>query len=233
MSANHKILLVEDDPNFGTVLKDYLELNDFAVTLCKDGLQGSAGFSKEQFDICILDVMMPYKDGFSLAQEIKKKNEHMPLIFLTAKALKEDQLQGFKLGADDYITKPFDSEVLLYKIKAILKRHENTVPAEPAQTHFAIGSSVFDSALRTIAGNGKTHKLSPKEAELLKMLCQNINKVLPRELALRRIWKEDSYFTARSMDVYVTKLRKYFQHDSAVSIENIHGNGFCLKVQPA
>ncbi|RYZ87432.1 MAG: response regulator transcription factor [Moraxellaceae bacterium] len=231
MAANYKILLVEDDLNFGAVLKDYLELNDFDVTLCKDGLQGAAGFSKGQFDICILDVMMPYKDGFTLAREIKKTNGNMPLIFLTAKAQKDDQLQGFKLGADDYITKPFDSEVLLYKIKAILKRHENTNPPDNQQNKFTLGTSVFDYSLRSVTANNQVHKLSPKEAELLKLLCQIQNQVLAREVALRTIWKEDSYFTARSMDVYITKLRKYFQHDASVTIENIHGNGFCLKVK--
>lgn len=229
----HKILLVEDDQNFGAVLKDYLELNDFAVTLCRDGVQGALGFRKEHFDICILDVMMPYKDGFTLAQEIKKANEKMPLIFLTAKALKDDQLQGYRLGADDYITKPFDSEVLLFKIKAILKRKTEAAAHQqaPAEQQFEIGQYQFNYPLRTISNGSQVQRLSPKEAELLHLLLQHRNGVLSRELALRRIWKEDSYFTARSMDVYITKLRKYLKADPAIQIANIHGNGFCLQLQ--
>lgn len=223
------ILLAEDDPNFGIVLKDYLELHDYHVTLCKDGCQAITAFRKGKFDLCILDVMMPEKDGFTLAREIKKIDADAPLIFLTAKSMKEDMLEGFRIGADDYITKPFDSEVLLYKIKAILHRKAGAPVAEKAEvTDFTIGQYQFQPNFRLLHINGETHKLSPKEAELLRLLCQHLNDVMPREVALQRIWHEDSYFTARSMDVYIAKLRKYLREDPAVEIINIHGQGYRL-----
>ncbi|GAB3203190.1 DNA-binding response OmpR family regulator [Pontibacter aydingkolensis] len=224
------ILLAEDDPNFGIVLRDYLELHDYTVTLCKDGCLGITAFRKGKYDLCILDVMMPEKDGFTLAREIKKLDPATPLIFLTAKAMKEDMLEGFKIGADDYITKPFDSEVLLYKIKAVLNRKLPTKPEQKEQTEFTIGQYHFQSSLRILSRNGTEEKLSPKEAELLKMLCLHLNDVLPRDLALEKIWNEDTYFTARSMDVYIAKLRKYLKHDPAVEIINIHGRGYRLCV---
>ncbi|MEJ8800625.1 response regulator transcription factor [Pontibacter sp. H249] len=224
------ILLAEDDPNFGIVLRDYLELHDYTVTLCKDGCLGITAFRKGKFDLCILDVMMPEKDGFTLAKEIKKLNPDVPLIFLTAKAMKEDMLEGFRIGADDYITKPFDSEVLLYKIKAVLNRKSPSAPEQKEQTDFAIGQYKFQSSLRILSRSGSEEKLSPKEAELLKMLCQHLNDVLPREQALEQIWHEDTYFTARSMDVYIAKLRKYLKHDPSVEIINIHGRGYRLCV---
>jgi DNA-binding response OmpR family regulator len=224
-----RLLLVEDDPNFGMVLKDYLELHDYAVTLCTDGLQGLHMFQREAFHACILDVMMPVKDGFSLATDIKKADPGMPVIFLTAKAMKADMLEGFRIGADDYITKPFDSEILLCKLKAILQR--KSVPAAPERStavEFQLGSYHFHFKNRLITREGETQKLSPKEAELLLLLCQYLNEVLPREIALSRIWKDDNYFTARSMDVFVTKLRKYLKGDPSVEIINVHGNGFRL-----
>ncbi|MGV3538168.1 MAG: response regulator transcription factor [Rufibacter sp.] len=228
-----RLLLVEDDPNFGMVLKDYLELHDYDVTLCTDGLQGLRMFQKETFDACILDVMMPIKDGFSLATDIRKVNPHLPLIFLTAKAMKSDMLEGFKIGADDYITKPFDSEILLWKLKAILQRKASATPEEKAPSNeYQLGKYHFNFKTRQIVGDGQIQKLSPKEAELLQLLCQHLNDVLPREVALTKIWKDDNYFTARSMDVFVTKLRKYLKDDPAVEIINVHGNGFRL-VAPA
>jgi two-component system, OmpR family, response regulator len=224
------ILLAEDDPNFGIVLRDYLELHDYTVTLCKDGCLGITAFRKGRYDLCILDVMMPEKDGFTLAREIKKLNPDVPFIFLTAKAMKEDMLEGFRIGADDYITKPFDSEVLLYKIKAVLNRKLPATPEQKEQTDFTIGQYKFQSNLRILSRKGSEEKLSPKEAELLKMLCLHLNDVLPRDQALEQIWHEDTYFTARSMDVYIAKLRKYLKHDPSVEIINIHGRGYRLCV---
>jgi DNA-binding response OmpR family regulator len=223
------ILLVEDDPNFGAVLRDYLQLNDYQVTLCTNGNTGISSFRSGQFDICILDVMMPEKDGFTLAEEIRQLNKTVPLFFLTAKSMKHDMITGFQLGADDYITKPFDSEVLLFKIKAVLNRVDQLDLGAEAN-HFQIGKYRFDYDIRELKMDDQMHKLSPKEAELLKLLALNINKVLPRSEALNRIWKDDNYFTSRSMDVYVTKLRKFLSNDTAIEIMNIHGNGFRLVV---
>jgi two-component system, OmpR family, response regulator len=223
------ILLAEDDPNFGIVLKDYLELHDYQVKLSPDGCQAITAFRQGRFDLCILDVMMPKKDGFTLAREIKKLDADMPLIFLTAKSMKEDMLEGFRIGADDYITKPFDSEVLLYKIKAIMHRKGGAATAnQPEVTDYTIGQYRFQYKLRLLHHNGDIQKLSPKETELLRLLCQHLNDVMPREEALLRIWREDSYFTARSMDVYIAKLRKYLRQDPAVELINIHGQGYRL-----
>ena len=227
-----RILLAEDDPNFGIVLKDYLELHDYVVKLSPDGCQAITAFRQGSFDLCILDVMMPGKDGFTLAREIKKLNPDMPLIFLTAKSMKEDMLEGFKIGADDYITKPFDSEVLLYKIKAIMHRKGGTAATEkPEVSEYSIGQYRFQHKLRLLHHNGDIQKLSPKETDLLHLLCQHLNDITPREEALLRIWHEDSYFTARSMDVYIAKLRKYLRQDPAVEIINIHGQGYRLCAQ--
>lgn len=222
----NRILLVEDDPNFGLVLKDYLELHDYEVVLCTNGMQGQSAFRNGTFDLCILDVMMPEMDGFSLAKIIRTHNTQVPLFFLTAKNLKNDVVQGFELGADDYITKPFDSEVLLYKIKAIISRVQ--AAAGPLPQIIQLGHFHFDVSLRELSIDGETHRLSPKEAELLQLLAANVNKVVSRSEALQRIWKDDNYFTGRSMDVYVTKLRKYLAADPSVEIINQHGNGFRL-----
>lgn len=227
-----KILLVEDDQNFGDVLCSYLELNGYDVTLANDGQKGLDSYLANDYDLCILDVMMPKMDGFTLGKEIKKHNKEMPLIFLTAKTMKEDIIEGFKLGADDYISKPFNSEELLYRIQAILKR--STKVSEPLKTEFTsfqLGDYTFNYPLRTLVRGEEQEKMSPKEAELLKLFCTHINKVLPRTTALVEIWNEDNYFTARSMDVFVTKLRKYLKDDPRVEIVNIHGNGFQLKVE--
>ena len=227
--GSKKILLVEDDPNFGTVLKDYLALNDYNVTHAKDGIEGLIMFKNNDFDLCILDVMMPRKDGFSLAQDIRSKNKEIPIIFLTAKTLKEDVLKGYQVGADDYLNKPFDSEVLLFKIKAILQRKESDTSAENQQFEFNIGGFFFNSKLRHLSvGEDEPQKLSPKESKLLRMLALHKNDLMPRELALTKIWRDDNYFTSRSMDVYIAKLRKYLKNDNTVEILNIHGEGFRL-----
>jgi two-component system, OmpR family, response regulator len=222
-----KILLCEDDTNLGMVLKNYLELNDYDVTLERDGRLGLAAFQREKFDICLLDVMMPNMDGFTLAEEIRDINPDVPLFFLSAKTMKEDIIQGYKLGADDYITKPFDSEVLLLKIKAILKRNEE-LHKEEANAEFDLGKYHFNPKLRELIVNGKTQTLSPKENELLKMMSEYKNDLLPRETALKKIWGSDTYFNGRSMDVYIAKLRKYLKEDETIEIVNIHGNGFRL-----
>jgi DNA-binding response OmpR family regulator len=231
-NINKRILLVEDDLNFGAVLKDYLMLNDFHVTLAKNGMEGFEKFKKDTYDLCILDVMMPYKDGYTLAKEIREKNQEVPIIFLTAKSMKEDVLKGYKAGADDYLNKPFDSEVLLMKIRAIIQRKSSDVKAEPAQFEFNIGKFHLNSKLRFLSFDGQEPvKLSPKENELLKMLILHENDLMPRELALTKIWRDDNYFTSRSMDVYIAKLRKYLKLDSNVEILNIHGEGFRLVVK--
>ncbi len=222
-----KILLCEDDPNLGSVLKNYLELNDYDVILERDGRLGLAAFQREKFDLCLLDVMMPHMDGFTLAEEIRDVDPDIPLFFLSAKTMKEDIIQGYKLGADDYITKPFDSEVLLLKIKAILKRNEE-LNREQENKEYVMSSYHFNPKLRQLSHEGKMQTLSPKENELLKMLCEHINDLLPREQALKKIWGSDTYFNGRSMDVYIAKLRKYLKDDSTIEIVNIHGNGFRL-----
>ena len=222
-----KILLCEDDANLGMVLKNYLELNDFDVTLERDGRLGLAAFQREHVDLCLLDVMMPHMDGFTLAEEIRDVNPDVPLFFISAKTMKEDIIQGYKLGADDYITKPFDSEVLLLKIRAILKRNDD-LNKEADNKEFDLGSYHFHPKLRQLVHNGQTQTLSPKENELLKMLAEHLNDLLPREAALKKIWGSDTYFNGRSMDVYIAKLRKYLRNDSNIEIVNIHGNGFRL-----
>jgi len=231
-TENKKILLVEDDPNFGTVLKDYLAMNDYEVTHAKNGMEGFEKFKKDDFDLCILDVMMPYKDGFTLAKEIREKNEEIPIIFLTAKAMKEDVLKGYKVGADDYLNKPFDSEVLLMKIKAIMQRKATDSVADSKQFEFQIGGFHLNSKLRFLTfRDEEPTKLSPKENELLRLLALHENDLMPRELALTKIWRDDNYFTSRSMDVYIAKLRKYLKKDENVEILNIHGEGFRLVIR--
>lgn len=227
------ILLVEDDQNFGDVLRSYLEMNDYEVTLANDGIKGLESFHNGHFDLCILDVMMPRKDGFTVAREIREKDTTTPIIFLTAKTLKEDVLQGFKIGADDYITKPFNSEELLFRINAILKRTKPKEEVREEAKEYYIGKYYFNYPLRVLTfdkdGVGEPrYKLSPKEAQLLKMFALKLNDVLTRNEALTKIWGEDNYFTARSMDVFVTKLRKYLADDDNLEIVNIHGNGFQL-----
>ncbi len=226
---NYHIFLVEDDLSFGAVLKSYLELNDYKVTWVDDGKFAIEKFRSDNFHICILDVMLPNVDGFTIGKEIRRINKDIPMVFLTAKTLKEDILKGYNVGADDYVTKPFDTEVLLCKVQAIIKR-QSTAPANN-EVIFEIGSYNFDSKLRQIVRDGVKQKLSPKESDLLKLLCQNKNELLPRETALQKIWGDDGYFTARSMDVFVTKLRKYLTDDPSIEIKNIHGSGFSLEIK--
>ncbi len=229
---NKKILVVEDDPNFGSILRDYLSLNSYSVSLAKNGVEGYEKFKKNNYDLCILDVMMPFKDGFTLAKEIREKNNNIPIIFLTAKTLKEDVLKGFKLGADDYLSKPFDSDVLLAKIKVILNRQSSIEIPESEEYKFVIGNFLFNSKLRILTNHkiNKSIKLSPKENQLLKLLILHLNDLMPREIALNKIWRDDNYFTSRSMDVYIAKLRKYLKTDPNIEIINIHGEGFQLIV---
>lgn len=228
-----KILLAEDDPNLGDILKEYLELKGkLEVTLTVDGEEALRTFSRESFDLCILDVMMPKKDGFTLGKEIRKLDEGVPIIFATAKGMMEDKSIAFGLGGDDYITKPFRVEELLLRINALLKRAANkeTETKEPTPTNFKIGSYNFDFVSQLITRNDEQQKLSTKEAELLQMLCLRKNDVLTREEALIKIWHDDNYFNGRSMDVFLSKLRKYLKADPNVEIVNVHGKGYKLIV---
>lgn len=225
-----KILLVEDDPSFGGLMRDFLRMNDLDVELCTDGEMGRETFYRERFDLCILDVMMPKMDGFTLAAEIKKMNKDIPVIFLTAKTLREDMMKGYQIGADDYITKPFDSEILLMKVNAILKRNASQ-NAREKQSVFRIGDFEYKHSTRELVHpTAGTAKLSPKEGDLLRMLLVAQDSVMSRSLALKTIWKDDNYFTGRSMDVYMTKLRKYLAPDARIEIRNIHSEGFMLTV---
>jgi DNA-binding response OmpR family regulator len=228
-----KILLVEDDPNLGMLLQDYLQLKGkFDIVLCVDGEEGLRAFNKHNFDLCILDVMMPKKDGFALGKEIRKMNESIPIIFATAKAMMEDKASAYDLGGDDYITKPFRIEELLLRINALLKRAsvKEVKAAEPVQCQFQIGNYTFDYTTQLIQHNGQQQKLSTKEAELLQLLCLKQNAVLTREEALLSIWHDDNYFNGRSMDVFLSKLRKYLKEDPKVEILNVHGKGYKLLV---
>lgn len=229
MKSNKRILLVEDDPNFGRILKDYLTINNYEVSLAVNGIEGFEKFNRSDFDLCILDIMMPFKDGLTLAKEIREVNELIPLIFLTAKNLKDDVLKGYKIGADDYLTKPFDSEILLAKIKSILNRKPNVNTNENDAFEFEFGDFNFNSKLRILTHkDGDSFKLSPKENQLLKMLVLNFDDLLPRDIALNKIWRDANYFTSRSMDVYIAKLRRYLDKDISLKIINVHGEGFRL-----
>jgi DNA-binding response OmpR family regulator len=228
---NKNILLVEDDLNFGAVLNDFLKLHSYNVILAKNGIEGLEKFKKNQFGLCILDVMLPFKDGFTLGKEIREIDKDVPLFFLTAKTLKDDVLKGYKIGADDYLTKPFDSDILLLKIKSIFKRKKLNATQENIEFEFKFADFKFNSKLRTLQFQSEPSvKLSPKENELLRMLLNHLNDLMPRELALVKIWNDDNYFTSRSMDVYIDKIRKYLSKDTRVEIENIHGEGFRMFV---
>jgi two-component system, OmpR family, response regulator len=227
----YRILLAEDDPNLGTVLKDSFELEDNYVELYNDGNKAWKAFNKDDFDICILDVMMPVKDGFTLAREIRKVDKTIPIIFLTAKSMQEDKIEGLKIGADDYITKPFSFEELNLRVNAIMRRVETAYIPDDNQAEYKIGKYIFNDAERSLKLNNTEQKLTTKEADLLKLLAYNANKVLDREIALKSIWGNDNYFTGRSMDVYITKLRKYLKEDENIEIVNIHGKGFKLLVK--
>lgn len=221
-----KILLAEDDENLGPLLKEYLKAKSYDTDLVTNGEEAYKHFLRNPYDICILDIMMPIKDGLTLAKEIRMINSNIPIIFLTAKSLKDDVLEGFKTGADDYITKPFSMEELLMRIQAILRRTKK----EPDKNIYTIGKYKFDANKQILHIGDNTHKLTTKESELLKLLCVNENQVLERNYALKAIWIDDNYFNARSMDVYITKLRKYLSEDSSIEILNIHGKGFKLLV---
>ncbi|MFC6103650.1 response regulator transcription factor [Olivibacter domesticus] len=228
-----KILLAEDDPNLGEILKDYLELKGkFDVKLCQDGEDALRAFNRDEYDLCIFDVMMPKKDGFSLGKEIRKTNQEIPIIFATAKGMMEDKTEAFNLGGDDYITKPFRVEELLLRINALLKRSlsQERSAEEELPVNFNLGEYDFDYTSQIIARNGQQQKLSTKEAELLRMLCLKKNDVLTREEALIKIWHDDNYFNGRSMDVFLSKLRKYLRDDPKVEIVNVHGKGYKLLV---
>lgn len=225
-----RILLVEDDVNFGSVLRSFLEMNDLNVDWVDDGQNAVSTFNANFYDLCILDVMLPHVDGFTIGAEIKRLKPVMPIIYLTAKNMKEDMIKGYQIGADDYITKPFDSELLIYKIKAILKRS----PLAAAETTelVQIGRYQFNVKNRTLTfEDGMQTKLSPKEADLLLYMAQNTNNVIDRNMTLEKIWGETGYFTARSMDVFITKLRKYLKGDPSIEIINVHGTGYILQVK--
>jgi len=224
------VLLAEDDKNLGMILKSYLTAKGYPTTLCLNGQEAYDEFIKGGYTFCIVDIMMPVKDGFTLAKEIRLMDKKVPILFLTAKTMQEDKLRGFEIGADDYITKPFSMEELLMRMKAIMRRFADGASAEIASNIFRIGLFVFDYNRQILRSDHEEFRLTSKEAELLKMLCENVNKVLDRSLALKKIWLDDSYFNARSMDVYITKLRKYLKSDPGIELVNVHGIGFKLVV---
>jgi two-component system, OmpR family, response regulator len=229
MDEKTRILLAEDDENLGMLLREYLMAKGYQTDLKPDGEAAYDAFMKNKYDICILDVMMPKKDGFTLAQDIRVLNGEIPVIFLTAKSMKEDILEGFKIGADDYLTKPFSMEELLFRIEAILRR--TTGSKQKEQQVYHIGIYTFDTQKQLLSGGGnEAVKLTTKESELLKLLCAHANDVLERNYALKKIWIDDNYFNARSMDVYITKLRKHLKEDPSIEIINIHGKGYKLIV---
>jgi DNA-binding response OmpR family regulator len=220
-------LIVEDDLNLGYLLVDFMESEGYEIRLARDGEAGLKAFLAHKFDLCILDVMLPKMDGFTLADEIRKLSAEVPLIFLTAKSFQEDKLHGFKSGADDYITKPFDETELVFRIKAILKRvgHQQT-----QETAYQIGRYSFDALNQSLAINGNTRRITAKESEILLLLCQSLNQIVKRHEALNAIYGKSDYFHGRSFDVFITRLRKYFKEDPGIEIQNIHGVGFILSV---
>lgn len=227
MSQN-RILLAEDDPNLGMILKAFLDSNGFSTTLCLNGADAFRASNEKEFDLCLFDVMMPEMDGFTLARQIKSSRPFIPLIFLTAKKEQEDILEGFEIGADDYVTKPFSMEELLMRIKAVLRRC-SFVKSKP--TTYRLGSFTFDAPRHLLTNAKETKKLTSKESDLLLLLCESMGNTLERSVALNQIWDEESYLNARSMDVYITKLRKYFKDDPNVEIINVHGVGFKMVVK--
>lgn len=226
MKEKRHILLVEDEENFGSLLQNYLQLSDYEVHWEKDGTRGFSAFLEKPFDLCILDVMMPRMDGFTLAGKIRSRGSSIPLIFLTARNMKEDMVRGYRSGADDYLHKPFDIEVLLLKLEVLFNRQNQHSVPEAAT--YEIGRYTYEARTRQLSREEGSIKLSPKEGALLTLLCAHLNQVLPREVALKEIWQEDSYFTTRSMDVYITKLRKYLKGDPGIRIENVHSSGYAL-----
>lgn len=225
-----RILLVEDDPSLGTLLEEYLNAKGFETKLADDGNKGYDVFCKNTFDLLLLDVMMPHKDGITLAKEIRQTDKNTPIIFLTAKSMKEDTIEGFNAGGDDYITKPFSMEELLVRINAVLRRSNKNRSQDTDESTFSIGKYQFNSEKQILQINGVEQKLTTKESQLLRLLCVHKNDVLDRNFALKTIWHDDNYFNGRSMDVYIAKLRKYLKDDSKVEIINIHGKGFKLLI---
>lgn len=223
-----KVLLAEDDRNLGNILKNYLDAKGYSTSLCINGQEAIDIFNKNEFDFCILDIMMPVRDGFEVAKEIRVIDKKIPILFLTAKAMQEDKLKGFELGADDYITKPFSMEELLVRMQAILRRTDDSAKNPVDENNFRIGQYTFDFNRQTLIIRDKEQKLTSKEAGLLQLLCSNANEVLDRSIALNKVWNDDSYFNARSMDVYIVKLRKYLKEDPSVELINVHGIGFKL-----
>ena len=228
MSRKVKILLAEDDPNLGSILRTFLTSKGFDVSLAQNGKTAFEKFNREQFDFCVFDVMMPEMDGFTLAEQIRKLDKKVPILFLTAKSMKDDILQGFTMGADDYVTKPFEMSELLARINAILRRSD--VNTEEEKQDFEIGAFQYDPETRLLRANGDEKKLTTKENQLLHLLVKNRNDILDRRIALEAIWGEDNYFNGRSMDVYIAKLRKHLKEDERIEILNIHGQGFKLLV---
>jgi two-component system OmpR family response regulator len=227
--SNGIILLVEDDKNLGIVIRDFLEMSNYQVILKENGKEGLEEFKKRSYDLILLDIMLPILDGFTVAEEIRKNDCEIPLIFMTAKSMKEDKIKGFRIGADDYITKPFSTEELKLRVNAILRRVKRA-PDSKTMRHI-IGNYTFDFSNHLLSSSTGEHQLTKRESELLHLLCLNMNNVLRREVALKTIWGEDDYFMGRSMDVYITKLRKLLRGDPAVSIVNVHNTGFRLEVK--
>ncbi len=223
-----KILIVEDDPNLGQILTEYLMLKGYNAKLCKDGEEGLSAYNSDSFDLCILDIMMPKKDGFTLAKDIRSVDKMIPIIFLTAKSMKEDTITGLKIGADDYITKPFSMEELLLRIEAVLRRVNSGKEQLIASNEYTLGAFRFVYDKQLLILDDKETKLTTKESKLLRLLCINKNQTLTRKSALQSVWGDDSYFNARSMDVYITKLRKLLKSDENIQILTIHGEGFKL-----
>lgn len=225
-----RILLLEDDTNLGILIEEHLALQGYKVILCADGEEGLKRFAGDQFDLCLVDVMMPKLDGFAFAENVRCRNAEIPIMFLTARSLKEDKIKGFKIGCDDYLTKPFSIEELLLRIQAILKRTHNGLAEKSLPTSFQLGKYVFDYRRQLLSLKSRQYKLTSKEAELLRLLCLNLNQTLQRDLALTQIWGEDNYFNSRSMDVFISRLRKYLKDDSRVELLSVHGTGFRLVV---
>lgn len=224
------VLLLEDDPNLGLILQEHLELNGFSVRLAVNGEAGMTAYRGAKFDLCLVDVMMPRKDGFTFAREVRQNDQRTPLIFLTARSMKEDRIEGLKIGADDYVTKPFSMEELLLRIRAVLKRSGGDRPAAPVPAGFSLGAFAFDYAKRTLSRGKVNRKLTAREADLLRLLCMHMNDTLERSAALKELWGDDTYFNSRSMDVFVSKLRKYLSDDRNVEIQNVPGKGIKLVV---
>lgn len=228
MSGQHRLLVVEDDQNLGTLLVEYLRAKGYEADLCTDGQKGKAAYDQGGYDMLIFDVMMPLKDGFTLAREIRQRDTTTPIMFLSAKAMKQDTIEGFRSGADDYMTKPFSMEELLLRVSAVLRRAKGVEPKAPEPEEYVIGDTAFQPRKQLLRTPGGERKLTTKENELLRLLCMNRNEVLDRSAALIAVWGDDSYFNGRSMDVYIAKLRKYLRDDPSVEIINVHGKGFRL-----